>query len=50
MGLWGVLVDQRVATRIDCAVDFFLLADPENVLELEALQLFSHGHQHKEIE
>ena len=43
-------MNQRVAGRAYRAVEFFFLADFEKVLKLEALQLFSHGHQHKQIE
>ena len=40
-------MNQRVAGGVCHAVDFFFLADLEKVLKLEALQFFSHCHQHK---
>ncbi len=43
-------MNQRVAERVNYAVDFFFFAELKNLLKLEALQFFSHGHEHKEIE
>jgi hypothetical protein len=52
-GIWkieGVLVNQRIASWIFQAVDFFFLADIQKMLKLEPLQLFSYRHQHKKIQ